>query len=359
MRIDQETFDKAVRELEESGEVTVSQLAKKLCVSRGWLYGNFPKVLDFNQRLTDDEVIAAIEALRAEKPSAQITIQEVSKQVGITRQTFSRRFSHLKKYLVPEKDVFAQSTAEETLIKRVKELEEEVEKLAKERSIDLANKENEIFSLFMRRDAEDFQTMSNQSTMKRLQHQAEEQAELAKKKAREVAELRLQLSTAKQKESYGGAEIVSHLSPDYSAISELEKPSLRDINKFFKDAEKRNFEQAEEIIADLKPDFVVFFQPFLACDHTSIPAFPKNGKVVLVESNVGLADERKQFISKIRSENIIAVCAETSLAKTKLFARGLKVPFGDEYISRLHASTTRPVLNDGFSAVIIFEPGVR
>lgn len=356
MRIDQETFGKAVRELEKKGEIKVSELATRLCVSRTWLYDNFPAVRDFNQRLTDDEVIAAIETLRAQKPSEQITIGEISERLGIVRQTFSRRFSHLKKYLKPEVDVFAPSTAEENLLAQVKELEEQVKMLTEEHAAALSIKENKIFSLFMRRDAEDFETMSTQSTIKKLQYQVEEHAEFAKATAREATDLRLQLSKAKKQESQGGCEIISHLRPDYSAISELETPSLKDINKFFKAAEKENFEQAEEIIADLKPDYVVFFLPFLSCDHSSIPALPTSGKVVLVESNVALADERQQFISNIRSENIIVVCAQTSLAKTKLFARGLKVPFGDEYVSRLHANATRPVLKDGFSAVIIFEP---
>jgi len=357
MRIDQKTFDKAVKELEKRGEIKVSDLATKLGVSRGWLYDNFPAVRNFNQRLTEDEAIAAIETLRAEKPSEEITIGEISERLGIVRQTFSRRFSHLKKYLKPDGGVFAPSTAEEKLLAQVKQLEEQLKNLKKEQSAELLRKEDEIFSLFMRRDAEDFESRSMQSTIKRFQNQVEEHAEHAKAKAREVTDLRLQLSKYKSQENQGGCEILHHLRPDYSAISELETPSLKDINRFFKAAEQESFEQAEVVIADLKPDYVVFFQPFLSCEYSSIPALPKSGKVVLVESNVPLADQRKKFISNIRSQNIIAICAQTSLAKTRLFSRGLKVPFGDEYVSRLHASVTLPVLKDGFSAVIIFEPG--
>ncbi|MDP4547980.1 TetR/AcrR family transcriptional regulator [Marinobacter sp. MDS2] len=358
MRIDQKAFDKAVRELEKKGEITVSDLAAKLGVSRGWLYDNFPTVRELNQRLTDDEVIEVIETLRAEKPSEQITIGEISARLGIVRQTFSRRFSHLKKYLSPDAEVFSPSSAEERLLVQVKGLEEKVKALQEEHAAALSRKEDEIFSLFMRRDAEDFETMSMQSTIKKFQNQVEEHAEDAKKKTREVIDLRLQLAKVKSQQPQGGCEIISHLKPDYSAISEIEKPSLKDINKFFKAAEKENFEQAEEIIADLRPDYVVLFQPFFSCDYTSIPALPKRGKVVLVESNVPLADERQQFLSNIRSEKIIGVCAQTSLAKTKLFVRGLKVPFGDEFVSRLHANSLVPVLKDGFSAVIVFDPGV-
>jgi AraC-like DNA-binding protein len=356
MRIDRETFVKAIEELEKNGEVKVSDIAEKLNVSRPWLYDNFPQVRDFNQRLTDDDVIAEIEKLRADGLSGRITVEGISERLGIVRQTFSRRFRHLYDYLAPDSDVFAPSTIEETLLTRIQELEEKLKTLTEEKEVALNKKEGEILSLFMRKDAEHFDTIKTQSSLKRLQDQSEEHASLAKEKTREVAELRRQLVKSKEKESQGGCEIVNRLRPDYSAISELEKLSVKDISKLFNAAEKRNFELAEEIIAEQQPDYVIFFQPFFACDYSSIPAFPTSGKVVFVESNAFREDVRNEFIANIRGENIIAICAQTTLAKTKLFARGLKHPVGDDFVSRLHENIMLPVLKDGFSAVVTFDP---
>lgn len=356
MRIDRETFEEAVRELSRQGEIKVSDLAVTLGVSRSWLYDNFPEVRDFNQRLTDDDVISEIEKLRVEKPFERITQEEVSERLGIVRQTFSRRFKHLSKYLIPEAEVFAPSSVENQLLEQVKDLENQVLKLTEEQCAALQKKEEEVFSLFMRKDVEHFETIKTSSSIKRLQDQVEEQTNLAKEKAKEVAELRVQLAQSKANESQGGCNIVNHLKPDYSAISELESPSLKEINKLFNAAEKSNFELAEEIIAEHGPDFVILFQPFLSCDKSSIPALPNRGKVVIVESNAFRSDVRSAFIKNIRRETIIAICANTTLAKTKLFARSLKHQLGDEFVSRMHENIMMPLLKDGFSAVTTFDP---
>lgn len=354
--IDREEFEQAIERLSDQGDLNVSALAETLSVSRDWLYRNFPEVKNLSRRLSDDDVILEIEGMRAVRPTGRITIDEISKRLGITRQTFSRRFRHLYSYLSPDAAVFAQESVEEGLLQQVKELETKVRKLEDEQDATLANKESEIFSTLMRQDAEEFETIKVSSSLKRLQDQVEDKEQLAREKIKEIAELRLQISKLKSNEAQGGCEIINHLKPDYSAFRSAENASLKDLMKLFNEVEKRNFDQAEEIAVEQRPDYVILFQPFFSCDRSSMPALPVSGKVLLVESNMFRADIRNGFVKNLSGFSLIAIHAINSLAKTKMWARGAKVQLSDEFIVRMHENIMPPVLDDGFSAVISFDP---
>lgn len=350
-------FKQAVEELVDANSLNVSNLAKNLGVSRAWLYENFPDVRDLSRRThSDDDVIAEIERMRAERPNDRLTVEEVSQCLGITRQTFSRRFSHLYDYLAPGSEIFAPSSTEKNLLDQVIDLEKKIEKLTDEKESEFRRKEKEIFSTLMRNDAEEFESIKASSSIKRLQDQAEDQAQLARQKTKEVANLRLEIARLKASEAQGGCEILNHIRPDYFSISVAEDAPLKDIIRLFNESEKRSLSAAEEIIVDLRPDHVIFFQPYLACDRSSIPTLPTNGRVILVESNVFRAEIRNQFIKNISGVSVIAIYAQTTLAKTKMFARGAKSPFNANFIEKLHENIMPPILDDGFSAVMSFDP---
>tara|TARA_R110002049_G_scaffold297673_1_gene486971 strand:- start:1639 stop:2724 length:1086 start_codon:yes stop_codon:yes gene_type:complete len=355
--VSRKVFEQAITDLSAATNLSVSALAKKLGVSRAWLYENFPEVRDFSQNsLTDDDVIVALEKMRAKRPRDKFTIKEVSEHLGTTRQTFSKKFKHLFKYLAPDTSVFAQSSIEESLLLNVKELERKISELTEEREIALKTKEDEIFSTLMRKDSEEFETIKTSTSMKRLQDQAEEHSRLARNTAKESAELRLEITKLKAKEAQGGCEIISHIKPDYSAISAAKNATTKDIHKMFIEAERRNLDFAEEIIVESQPDFVFLFQPFFSCDRLSIPVLPLSGKVVLVESNIFREDLRNQFVKNLSGFVIFAIHAKTSLAKTKLWARGAKIPLDEDFISKIHEQIMPPLLEDGFSTVICFDP---
>lgn len=354
--ISRQAFEQAVRELSSSTNLTVSSLAKTLGVSRAWLYEKFPEVRELSRRLSDDDVIGEIKRIRAERPTGRITVEEVSQHLGITRQTFSRNFRHLYGYLRPDAEVFGQSSVERRLLLQVGELEKKVRSLTEEKEIALKKKEQEIFSTLMRKDAENFESIKTSSSLKRLQEQAESQAQIAREKAKEVAELRIEIAKMRGREPLYGCDIVNHLKPDYSTISTANGASLKEIIKLFNAAEKQNFAIAEEIIVEQRPEHVILFQPYLSCNRLSIPTLPVRGKVIVVESNVFREDIRNHFVKSICGVPIMAIYAQTSLAKTKLFARGAKIPLSEDFIEKLHGNVMPPVLDDGFSAIVSFDP---
>ncbi|WP_152205924.1 helix-turn-helix transcriptional regulator [Marinobacter changyiensis] len=354
---DKTAIDRAITELHEAGNLTVSGLADKLHVSRAWVYKNYPELKGHGKRVTDDDVLAAIEAIRAEKPSERISIEDLSKRLGITRQTFGRNFKHLYDYLKPEVPIFSESSNEDLLIQKVHHLEHENKLLIEAREIELKKKEDEIFSTLMRQDSEAFDVVKSASTMRRIQDQAAQQANLAKKYVSENTELRDQLSRLQDKTTAGGCEVVNHLIADYSAISKAEKPSLKEITQLFWKAEKRNFEIAEEIIVEQRPNFVILFLPVFSCDYSAIPVLPIYGKVIIVESNSFREDLLKRFVNNLSEFPVIVAHSVSSLAKTKLFCRGIKVPFSDDFISKIHESMMPPLLSDGYAAVVQFDPG--
>jgi len=355
--ISREQFEQVVDELAAANDLNTSKLAKRLGVSRAWLYDNFPEVRDLSrQSCSEDDVIVEIERMRAERPYDRFTVEEVSERLGIVRQTFSRNFKHLYDYLNPDKEIFSPSSPEQSLLAQVKDLENRIKKLTDERESELSRKEDEIFSTLMRKDAEEFESIRASSSIKRLQDQAEDQAQIARQKTKEVANLRLEIAKLKANETQGGCEILNHIKPDYFPISVTKDVSLKNIIKLFNESEKRNLSLAEEIIVDQRPDYVIFFQPYLACDRSSIPALPMSGSAIIVESNVFRNEIRNEFVKSIRGAPIIALYAQTTLAKTKMFARGAKSPFSAEFIEKLHVNIMPPILDDGFSAVMSFDP---
>jgi hypothetical protein len=355
--VSRESFTQAVEELGAASKLSVSALADKLCVSRSWLYDNFPEVRNLGRaRLSEDDVIVEIEKIRAEKPAERITVEALSSRLGITRQTFSRNFGHLYDLLNPDSDIYRKSSVEETLLAQVKDLQKKLNGIEKEHEAALKKKEDQIFSDLMRKDAEEFNTIKTSSSLKRLQNQAEDQAQLAREKTKENAALRLQIAKLKSNEAQGGCEVINHLKPDYSAVSNANNPSAKDILRMFTEAEKHNLKAAEDIAVEQKPDHIILFQPYFSCDRLAIPVLPLAGKVLIVESNIYRIDHRNEFIKNLRGYSIIALQASASLAKTKLWARGAKIPFDAEFISKLHAEIALAVIDDGLSAVINFDP---
>ncbi|CAN0571075.1 unnamed protein product, partial [Ectocarpus sp. 12 AP-2014] len=214
--ISREQFEQVVDELAAANDLNTSKLAKRLGVSRAWLYDNFPEVRDLSrQSCSEDDVIVEIERMRAERPYDRFTVEEVSERLGIVRQTFSRNFKHLYDYLNPDKEIFSPSSPEQSLLAQVKDLENRLKKLTDEREAELSRKEDEIFSTLMRKDAEEFESIRASSSIKRLQDQAEDQAQIARQKTKEVANLRLEIAKLKANETQGGCEILNHIKPDY------------------------------------------------------------------------------------------------------------------------------------------------
>lgn len=357
--VDRKAFEKAVTELTDSGAFSVSALASSLNVSRAWLYDHFPEVRGFSQRTrTEDDVIAELEVMRSERPFDRFTVAEVAERLGITRQTFSRKFKHLYGYLDPETNVFEPSTTEEKLLSLVRELEDKVKDLEESRELALREKEDQIFSTLMKYDADEFNLIKTSSSIKRLQDQVEDQSRLAREKAKEVNELQIEVTKLRTQQNRGGCEVVGHLEPDYSAFSAITEPTVRDAHKVFLEAERRNFKLAVEIVGEERPDFVVLFQPFFACNESSIPALPVFGKVLIVESNAFRAEIREELLKQLSHSNIMAIYAKTSLAKTKLWARGEKLVFNEDFVSKVHEGIQVPVIEDGFSAVLGFNPEI-
>lgn len=355
--ISREQFIKAAEELRSESNLSVSALADKLGVTRGWLYDNHPEVRNLSkQRLSEDDVIVEIEKMRAERPAERITIQELSSRLGITRQTFSRNFGHLHDLLNPDADIFQKSSVEQTLLAQVRDLQEKLKGIENEHGKELKKKEEQIFSDLMRKDAEEFNTIKTSSSMKRLQNQAEDQAQLAREKTKENAALRLEITKLKNNEAQGGCDVVNHLRPDYSAVSNATSPSAKDILRMFIAAERRNLAAAEDIAAEQNPDHIILFQPYFSCDRSAMPVLPLTGKVLIVESNMYGIDLRNTFFKNLRGFSVIAVQASASLAKTKLWARVAQIPFDAEFISKVHSEIALAVIEDGLSAVINFDP---
>ncbi|AIV04973.1 hypothetical protein LA59_05645 [Vibrio harveyi] len=358
MKLSEQDISRVIKLLKMSDSFSVSRLATELGVSRTLLYGKYRHLMPNRSTNTEEKIKQAILTLQAKTGRQSFTISEVAKAAGITRQCISRDYKYLLPFIRGEAalDIAASDTT--LLTQEIKLLEDKITNLENEKIKEQKQFKQTVYSDMMKMDALAFEAHEDRATLTRLQNQIDEMTKANIELISELAEVRSQLSKQKEKlvYSYQNSQILCHVTPDYSAISDSINESA--MMKIFLSAEDLALKKAIDICNSSKPDSIIFFQPFFSCELKSLEIVLPQGKLVIIESNHPQAKHFQYLLEKVINIPILTISAKGhTLQLAQSFCRkSYPKKFTDAFIARLYELLSYPELEDGFLSVTTINP---
>lgn len=358
MNLQEQDVVRAIDLLKSLDTFTVSKLAEHLGVSRSSLYKDFRHLLPERSNVTENKVKKAVLTLQGRTGRTSLTISEVAKEAGVTRQSISRDYKHLIPMIRGESAVDVIPDSSVGLENKVRELEAELLSMKEQGEKAFADFQLKVYSDLMKQDVTAFNAQKDKASVIKLQNQNDEITQINREQLSELAELRSQLLEYKRKsqQNISGCNVLAHVKADYSAISA--DMDTANIMKLLFEAEEKNIQNAIDACFASKPDAIIFFQPFLSCSFDSLGIALTEGSVIIVESNFPRSNHFKTFIRNITDIPIHAISANGHEANlTKFFCRQhYKNMFNDEFIDKFYKLPVYPEQNDGFSSVTKVKP---
>ncbi|KLN66351.1 MULTISPECIES: hypothetical protein [unclassified Vibrio] len=359
MKLSEKDISRAIEVLKKSNSFSVSKLAKELGVSRTFLYDKFHHLLPKRSTDTEEKIKRAILSLQAQTGRKSFTISEVARTVGITRQCISRDYKCMLPFIRGEASLEIEANDTIRLEHKIKLLNDEIARLAKEKDDEQKRFRQIVYSDLMKMDAHAFEANEDRVALTRLQNQIDEMAKANLELIGELAEMRSLLSEQEKNApitSSTNSQLLCNVSPDYSALSSNMDEST--MMRLFLKAEDLALKKAIDICYSSKPDAIVFFQPFLSCELESLKVMLPQGKILVVESNHPQAKHFQLLLEKVSDTPIFAISAKGQTPQLAQYYCRKRFPskFKNTFIDKLYKLLSYPELADGFWSVTTVTP---
>jgi len=282
----------------------------------------------------------------------------VSEQAKVSRQALSRNYKHLYPFITGQADFEDSELPKEARLEReVRELNAKLLNLENQNIKALKEAKQGMLTQLMILDLKSFETQATDVTLNKLQIQNDELISRSKDYLRQIASLRADSVDLKRQSAVCiSSEVLAHFVAVYDAI----EPGMGDMDalKLFVKAERRNMDAAIEACITLKPDAILFFQPFLSCSIDILDIKVAGSRVVILESNCFLKREYDELIKSLPSIKIHAVSAKNiGLKIAKFYCRSkYQNCFNETFLKKLYDKVCYPFLDDGFASVSVFSP---
>jgi AraC-like DNA-binding protein len=348
-----------IEELKSSNNYSILKLSNRLGVSRQFLYSNYRDIIqDTSKEITEKRILEAITLIRSRTNKKMLTVTEVATESGVTRQTISRSYKHLYPYIKNQKEFRTTVNEENLLNDRIQCLEKEISQMEEVEKKKFQKFKTETYSTLMQIDLASFESIHTKSLLDNLQDQNEELARQSRDYLDELSKVRAKLIKFNNKHILNPTcELIQSIRPNYLLLKNLVQNSddLKNIMRAFLEIERDCLQRAQEKCSILRPDIVVVFQSCFSCDLEEIPLLPRCGQTVVIESNLFIQEEKCKFIEKVNAP-VIAVYAETTVAKAQFFCETKELPFSKNFLQNYLKKCQRPIIEDGYNSVLVFSP---
>ncbi|MEZ9744145.1 AraC family transcriptional regulator [Vibrio splendidus] len=358
MNLEEQDINRAIDILKSSDSFSIIKLAEYLGVSRSFLYKSFGDILPTPSGITEEKIKQAILSLKVRTGRSALTISEVAKEAGISRQNISRDYKHLVPMIRGESSV--DNTADSTieLIEKIRELEEQLSSLKNENEESQEAFKLSIYSDLMKQDITAFKANKDKANVIKLQNQNDEVIRINREQMSELAELRSQLAEYKKNSQQAISEcnVIAHLKADYSVISP--EMDAKTTMKLLFEAEEMNIKSAVDICFTSQPNAVVFFQPFFSCSFESLGITLTEGDIVLIESNLPQAKYYRTFLNNVSEIPVHAISSKGHEQQLVNFycRQHYMNKFSEEFIDKFYKLIAYPEQDDGFKSVTVVKP---
>lgn len=355
-----------IEQLKTEGVFTVKALAESLHVSPSALYKHYGDILPERKiENTEQKIIDAIRLLQAKTGTTKLKKADVIREAGISRTLLYRDYSHLHDYISGKKPLpLAKITDEVSYIveleTEVRKLKKELEELEAKRLVDIENGKKKIYSTIMQLDLDSFKATSTEASLNQLQIQNQDYIQSNKELIRKNSNFQIEITSLKERLAHTGGQTntnVERLRPNYKLLEKvcLQKVPLKEIMRVFLEEERTFLDKASLHIRSIKPDLVIFFQPFFSCGYDQIPLVPRDKYVVIVESNEINLVNREQFVEVLPCP-CLYIGADVSLNKTDFFCRTNQLSLHREFLQDIHTKRQFSSIEEGFVGAMIISP---
>jgi cell division protein FtsL len=361
----EETVLAMIELLENEGSFSPIKVASELGISLGNLNKHYRHLLpQKNTNTNHDKIINTIKLLQAQTGETKFGITQVAREAHISRSSIYEDYPDLIDYIKGKKSVVKDFPDSESISDKV-QLESKIRQLKQQLiekdklTQDIIEKErNQTFSTLMKADLNSFSVITDEAELHKLRIQSRELISQNKELIRKQSNLEFELAELKINTTILGTSAkVDHLSADYSLLLKASEQAypLKELKKLLVETEDDLLQRAITHIQLTKPCLVIFFQPFFSCKFEQFPFVPRNGNIVIVETNFISPLKRKSFIDLLEFP-CIYIAADSSASRAKLFLKSTRLDISQELVEDIYEHRQFAGRDEKFDGIMIFNP---
>ncbi|MFZ8169104.1 hypothetical protein ACO1HB_09765 [Alteromonas macleodii] len=361
----EETVLAMIELLENEGSFSPIKVASELGISVGKLNKHYRHLLPQKKTNTNhDKIINTIKLLQARTGETKFGITQVAREAQISRSSIYEDYPDLIDYIKGKKSVekdFADSESisdQMQLESKIRQLKQQLIEKDKQTQAIIEKERNQTFSTLMKSDLNNFSVITDEAELHKLRIQSRELISQNKELIRKQSNLEFELAELKTNTTILGTSAkVDHLSADYSLLLKAREQAypLKELKKLLVETEDDLLQKAITHIQLTKPSLVIFFQPFFSCKFEQFPFVPRDGNIVIVETNFISPLKRKSFIDLLEFP-CIYIAADSSSSRAKLFLKSTRLGISQELVEDIYEHRQFAGSDEKFDGIMIFNP---
>ena len=241
---------------------------------------------------------------------------------------------------------------------KIRQLKQQLIEKDKQTQAIIEKERNQTFSTLMKSDLNNFSVITDEAELHKLRIQSRELISQNKELIRKQSNLEFELAELKTNTTILGTSAkVDHLSADYSLLLKASEQAypLKELKKLLVETEDDLLQRAITHIQLTKPSLVIFFQPFFSCKFEQFPFVPRDGNIVIVETNFISPVKRKSFIDLLEFP-CIYIAADSSTSRAKLFLKSTRLGISQELVEDIYEHRQFAGSDEKFDGNMIFNP---
>lgn len=341
------------------------KVASELGISVGKLNKHYRHLLpQKNTNTNHDKIINTIKLLQAQTGETKFGITQVAREAQISRSSIYEDYPDLIDYIKGKKSVEKDFPDSESisdqmqLESKIRQLKQQLIEKDKQTQAIIEKERNQTFSTLMKSDLNIFSVVTDEAELHKLRIQSRELINQNKELIRKQSNLEFELAELKINNTILGTSAkVDHLSADYSLLLKASEQAypLKELKKLLVETEDDLLQRAITHIQLTKPSLVIFFQPFFSCKFEQFPFVPRDGNIVIVETNFISPVKRKSFIDLLEFP-CIYIAADSSTSRAKLFLKSTRLGISQELVEDIYEHRQFAGSDEKFDGNMIFNP---
>ena len=341
------------------------KVASELGISLGKLNKHyrhlFPKK---NTNTNQDKIINTIKLLQAQTGETKFGITQVAREAQISRSSIYEDYPDLIDYIKGKKSVVKDFPDSESisdkmqLESKIRQLKQQLIEKDKQTQAIIEKERNKTFSTLMKSDLNNFSVITDEAELNKLRIQSRELISQNKELIRKQSNLEFELAELKTNTTILTTSAkVEHLSADYSLLLKASEQTypLKELKTLLVETEDALLQRAITHIQLTKPSLVIFFQPFFSCKFEQFPFVPRDGNIVIVETNTISPLKRKSFIDLFEFP-CIYIAADSSASRAKLFLKSMRLGISQQLMEDIYEHRQFAGSDEKFDGIMIFNP---
>jgi AcrR family transcriptional regulator len=361
----EETVLAMIELLENEGSFSPIKVASELGISLGNLNKHYRHLLpQKNTNTNHDKIINTIKLLQAQTGETKFRITQIAREAQISRSSIYEDYPDLIDYIKGKKSVVKDFPDSESisdqmqLESKIRQLKQQLIEKDKQTQAIIEKERNQTFSTLMKSDLNNFSVITDEAELHKLRIQSRELISQNKELIRKQSNLEFELAELKTNTTILGTSAkVAHLSADYSLLLKASEQAypLKELKKLLVETEDDLLQRAITHIQLTKPSLVIFFQPFFSCKFEQFPFVPRDGNIVIVETNFISPVKRKSFIDLLEFP-CIYIAADSSTSRAKLFLKSTRLGISQELVEDIYEHRQFAGSDEKFDGNMIFNP---